>query len=145
MVCPPFGGAVCRDRVPYTAFAPGTSEVAAGCWPSCILLFTMCPGVSMAVKGPRSQVPACLRSSSRALPSSQEMATPSTQLLRQSYFEGICGRTWFPKRPRIFRPMCSSRTFQNHSPIKRWCLLKAGGGHLRLPQQSAAGVMLCDI
>ena len=76
MVCPPLGGAVCRD---HTGVVP-CSEVAVGFWPFCILLFVICPnctcpqlflvpysfsvsvaggdvcpGASPAAKGPRSQ------------------------------------------------------------------------------------------
>ena len=76
----PAGYAVCRDHVQDPAFAPGTSEVAAGFWPFCILFFIICPnctcmqlvlvpysffvfcsrgdvcpGASTPVKGPRSQ------------------------------------------------------------------------------------------
>lgn len=38
----PLGGAVCRDHVQLPAFAPGSSEVALGLWPFCILLFSLC-------------------------------------------------------------------------------------------------------
>ena len=37
MVCHPLGGAVRTDHAQYPAFAPGTSEVAVGLWPFCIL------------------------------------------------------------------------------------------------------------
>lgn len=40
MVCPPRGAAQ-RDHEQYSA--PGTSEVAVGFWPFCILLFEICP------------------------------------------------------------------------------------------------------
>ena len=39
----PLAGSVCRDQVQDPAFAPGTSEVAVGLWPFCILLFIFCP------------------------------------------------------------------------------------------------------
>ena len=38
MVCYPCGGAMCRDHAQYPAFAPGTSEVAVGLWPFCIVV-----------------------------------------------------------------------------------------------------------
>ena len=34
---------MCRNHAQYLAFAPGTSEVAAGVWLFCILLFIVCP------------------------------------------------------------------------------------------------------
>ena len=34
---------MCRDHAQYPAFIPGTSEVAVGLWPFCILLFIICP------------------------------------------------------------------------------------------------------
>ena len=81
----PLCGALCRYHAGYPAFAPRTSEVAVGSWPFCIFLFTVCatcshmqlflvsyrffvfcclrrcPGASTAIKGPKSQVPACLK------------------------------------------------------------------------------------
>ena len=67
MVCPPPGGAVCRDRARDPAFAPSTSEVAVGFWPFCVLLFMQLflvphvgPGTSTAAEGPWAQVPAWL-------------------------------------------------------------------------------------
>ena len=72
------------------AFAPGTSEMAVGSWSFCILLFIICcnctcrhlflgpydlfsvdpgevyPDASTVVKGPKSQVPACLKRTGKA-------------------------------------------------------------------------------
>ena len=39
----PLGGVVCRDHAEDPAFAPGTSEMAVGSWPFCILLFLIAP------------------------------------------------------------------------------------------------------
>ena len=43
---PLLGGAVCREHARYPASVPGTSEVAGGFWPFCILLFIICPNCS---------------------------------------------------------------------------------------------------
>ena len=40
---PEFANTVCRNHAQDPAFAPGTSEVAVGLWPFCILLFTIAP------------------------------------------------------------------------------------------------------
>ena len=37
------GGAGCRDQAQWPAFALGTSEVAVGLWPFCVLLSKICP------------------------------------------------------------------------------------------------------
>ena len=37
------GGAVCRDRAQYPAFAASTSEMIVGLWPFCILLLVIVP------------------------------------------------------------------------------------------------------
>ena len=36
---------MCRGQVQYPAFVPGTSEMAVGLWPFCILLFIIAPTV----------------------------------------------------------------------------------------------------
>ena len=40
---PALGGAVCRDHAQCPVFAPGTSEMAVGSWPFCILLSVIAP------------------------------------------------------------------------------------------------------
>ena len=43
------GGAVGRDHVRFPAFAPSTSEVASGLWPSCISLFIITLTVNVCI------------------------------------------------------------------------------------------------
>ena len=88
----PCSGAECEDHSQSPAFALGSSEVAVGLWPFCILLLIVVPtehacsyfqslvvssysvaggevclGARTLVKGPRSQVPACLPSTPTAV------------------------------------------------------------------------------
>ena len=85
--------AECEDHAQSPAFALGSSEVAVGLWPFCILLLIVVPaehassyfqslvvssysvaggevclGARTLVKGPRSQVPACLPSTPQLYP-----------------------------------------------------------------------------
>ena len=38
---------MCKGQVQYPAFVPGTSEMAVGLWPFCILLFIIAPTVKV--------------------------------------------------------------------------------------------------
>ena len=107
----PLGEAVCRGHAQYPAFVPGTSEVAAGFWPFCILLFIICPNcacvrlllapyslfVSVACRGSLSrckpsskgsQVPACLRFCWLLFPCSSlaQILLARTFYIKQNFF-----------------------------------------------------------
>ena len=46
-VARPLAGAPCSNHTQYLAFAPSISEIAAGFWPFCILLFLTAPTVNV--------------------------------------------------------------------------------------------------